>query len=264
MGVDLDEHPLGAALDVDPLVDPGRHPRRGGWIVTRERAVLDPHAGALARDRERAGDHQQAIVVVPADAGALAVVVAAASREVAGRPVDLVDLVGLTRIRSRGERQVRVAAERVQQRELVVDAAPAPIGPAVRERPVAVDERPLIAAPVAREVAVLREQRQGALELRRERRGGVVVVVEVDLDLAEPRARELGEAGEEVRAVLLAGEEPPVARWAPIAVAEPPEVRIALGPRIHAGAPDLVRGTPVEWLVVIAQREQDVARSARL
>jgi len=46
----------------------------------------------------------------------------------------------------------------VEHDQLVVDAAPLPIGPAVGEAPVAVDERPAEAARVARDVAVLRER----------------------------------------------------------------------------------------------------------
>ena len=106
---------------------------------------------ALARERERAGDHQQAIVVARADARALAVLVARALREVAGRPVDLVDLVGLARVGRRREREVGVAAELVEQRQLVVDAAPPAVGAAVREAPVAVDERPPVARGPSRE-----------------------------------------------------------------------------------------------------------------
>src|SRR5665647_2249083 len=101
MRVDLDEHPLGAALDVDPLLDPGRDALGVGWIIAGDRTVLDPDPGrSLARERERAGDHQQTIVVIRADLRALAVLVRPTLRQIAGRPVDLVDLVGLTRIRS--------------------------------------------------------------------------------------------------------------------------------------------------------------------
>ena len=56
--VDLDEHPLGAALDVDALRDPRRDAGSGRRIVPRERAILEPHTGSLAREREGTGDHQ--------------------------------------------------------------------------------------------------------------------------------------------------------------------------------------------------------------
>ena len=75
-----------------------------------------------------------------------------------------------------------------------------------------------------------------SLDARRERVRGVAVVVEVELDLAEAGARELRELIEEVRAVLLAGEEPAVARRAAVAVAELAERGVALGPRVDARA----------------------------
>ena len=134
VGVDLDEHPLGPALDVDALRDPASSTRAavgGSLPVSAPFSSRTP--SALARERERAGDHQQAIVVARADARAFAVLVAAALRQVADRPVDLVDLVGLTRIGRRRKRQVDVAAELVQHDELVVDAAPLAVGSAVRE-----------------------------------------------------------------------------------------------------------------------------------
>ena len=69
-----------------------------------------------------------------------------------------------------------------------------------------------------------------------ERRLGVTVVMEMNLDLAEPPARELAEPIEEVRPVLLAGKEPAVARRPAVAVAKLVERRIALGPCVDARA----------------------------
>src|SRR5690606_18557222 len=201
--VDLDEHPLGAPGDVNALLDPRRDPRRRRWVVPGDRAVLEAEAvPALAGEGERPGDHEQAIVVAVPDARTLAGLVAAASREVADGPVDLVDHVGLARIGGRRERQIDVAAELVQYDELVVDATPPAIRPAVREAPVAVDERPPVAgalAAVPRQMTVSREHGEVVGDPRRERRGGVAVVVQVELDLAEPGARELAEPTEEVR-----------------------------------------------------------------
>src|SRR5580704_2042506 len=240
--VDFHEHPFGTALDVDALRDPRRDARSSRWIVAGERAVLESHAEALAGECERTGDHEQSIVVVRADPSALAVRVAAAQRQITGRPVDLIDLVGLTRIGSRWKREIGVTAELVQHEQLVVHSAPAAVGPAVREAPVAVDERPAIAGlAAARQMAVLCEGVQRLGELGRERRGRVAVVMEMHLDLAEPLLCQLAEPIEEIRPVLLAGKKEAVA-WRPtigIAIAAR-ERRIAFSPRIDACAPDVV------------------------
>src|SRR5262249_1122598 len=127
-------------------------------------------------------------------------------------------------------------------------------GPPVGEAPVAVDERPAEPAGVACDVAVLRERAQVFGDPRRQRVPRVAVVMQVELDLAEPGAREPGELVEEVRAVLLAGEEPAVARRAAVTVAERGERRIARGPDIDALAADVVGRVAPQRLVVVAQR----------
>ena len=73
---------------------------------------------------------------------------------------------------------------------------------------------------VARDVSVLGERREVLGDPRRERRGRIPIVVEMELDLSKPPSYEPGELLEEVRAVLLAGEEPAVTRRSSIAVAE--------------------------------------------
>src|SRR5205085_2632259 len=130
--------------------------------------------------------------------------------------------------------------------------------------PVAVDERPREAIAVARDVAVLRQVVQRLLELGRERLGGIAVVMEMDLDLAEAAARELGEWLDEVRPILLAGKEPTVTRWPAVVVTKFVEPRVAFRPRCDARAPDVVGSVPPQRLVVIAQREQQVTRAARV
>jgi hypothetical protein len=92
----------------------------------------------------------------------------------------------------------------------------------------------------------------------------VAVVVEMELDLAESGAHQASELIEELGAILLTGKEPAVARRAAVAVAELAKRWIALGPRSDAAAPDVVGGLAPQRLVVIAQREQDVARTTRL
>ena len=94
-------------------------------------------------------------------------------------------------------------------------------------------------------VPVLRERVQVLPDARCERLRGVAVVVEMELDLAEAGTRELREPVEEVRAVLLAGEEPAVA-WRPsVAVTKRGETWILLYPRIDARAADVVGSTAV-------------------
>jgi hypothetical protein len=99
---------------------------------------------------------------------------------------------------------------------------------------------------------------------RSQRGGGIAIVMEMKLDLAVTGARELGETIEKVRSIFFAGEEPAVARRSTVAVAKARrELRVALGPGIDTRASDLVAGTAPQRLVVIAQREQHVARPTR-
>ena len=88
--------------------------------------------------------------------------------------------------------------------------------------------------------------------------------MEVELDLSEPCVSELRELIEEVRPVLLAGEEPAVARRASLGVAELAECGIAVRPRIDTRDPDRIGSAAPQGLVVIAEGEQDVTGSARL
>ena len=116
----------------------------------------------------------------------LRLLVGASSREVADRPEDAIDDVGLALVGRRREREVRVAAGLVEERELRVDAATLAVRAPVREAPVAVDEG-VARAPrgVAGEVPVLREEVDVLTEVRAQPLRRVVVVVEVELDLAE-------------------------------------------------------------------------------
>lgn len=102
--MDFDKYPLGTAFDMNALVDPGSDACRGRGIVAGDGSVFEPKPQGFARKRERPGDHQQAIVVVEANACSLAVLIAAALREVANRPINLIDLVGLTGVRRRRKR----------------------------------------------------------------------------------------------------------------------------------------------------------------
>jgi hypothetical protein len=86
--------------------------------------------------------------------------------------------------------------------------------------------------------------------------GGVAIVVQVKLDLAEAYLRELREAVEEVRSIFFAGKEPTVSRWPTVAISKLTELRVAVDPRVDARATDVVRSTTVQRFIVVAQREQ--------
>src|SRR5262249_13196019 len=133
----------------------------------------------------------------------------------------------------------------------------------VGQAPVAVDEGPArLAGGVTAAVAMAREVGERLLELGPERRRGVAVVVEVHLDLAEAAAGEVGGRLEEVRRVLLARVEEAVARRPSVGVEEVGgERRVALAPGAHPLAPDGVADAAPERLVVIAEREEEVART---
>jgi hypothetical protein len=109
-------------------------------------------------------------------------------------------------------------------------------------------------------VAVLCERAQVLGDARRQRVPRISVVMQVKLDFTESGSGQLGEPIEEVRAVLLAGKEPAVARRPAIAVAELAERRVALGPHLDPLPADVVGGLAPQRLVVIAEREQEVLR----
>jgi len=76
-------------------------------------------------------------------------------------------------------------------------------------------------------------------------------------------AREGRELVEEIWSVLFVGKESSVARRATVAVAKfSGEFGIAVGPRVDTCAPDVVGSVAPQGLVVIAQREQHMPRSA--
>src|SRR4029434_10611334 len=92
----------------------------------------------------------------------------------------------------RREGEVCVTTGLEQQRQLAVDAAPPPVGARVREAPVAVNERVTkLAVRSARQVAVAVVEPQVVGDLGTQAFGRVVVVMEVQLDLAEAAPREV-------------------------------------------------------------------------
>ena len=265
VGVDLDEDPLRAPLDVDVLLDPGGGAPQGPRLLGGDGRVLDADRDLLGPGRQGEGalDEEDAVAPHLADARPLAALVGALPGEVADGPVDLVDDVGLALVRRGGEGEVGVAAGVEEEGDLLVDAAAPAVGAGVGEAPVAVDEGVALApVRIAGEVPVRSEVVQGLEEVAAQGGGGVAVVVEVDLDLADALPGEAGEGLEPVGLVLLAGEEERVARAAAVGVAElGGEPRILLGPEAHAGVglrrfDQLPAGLPV-----IAEGEEEVPRA---
>src|SRR5436190_1646801 len=156
MSVQLDERPLRAPLDADPLRDPSLDAAARARISGGEgRAVQSKPQLALATsDRQRSLNHQNAIFHGRSDARAGAGFVRTGPAWIPVRPVDLVHDVRLRLVRRGGEREVGVTASVEQHPELRVDTTPAAVTTRVRQAPVAVNERitePAVA--VAREVA---------------------------------------------------------------------------------------------------------------
>ena len=216
------------------------------------------------RERQRPFDHEDAIVAPLAHPRRRPLLVGPAPREIALGPVDLVDDRGLRLVGRGREREVGVAAGVVQQRELLVDAALLAVAARVGEAPVAVDERvPETPVGIARQVAVAGEQLQVLAERFSQRLRGVAVVMQMELDLAQPAPRQRRERLEEVGRVLLAGKEEAVARRAAVAVAKAlDQRRVSLEPGAHPLDTLLVVHAAPQRLVVIAEREQEVARTA--
>ena len=95
---------------------------------------------------------------------------------------------------------------------------------------------------------------QVAFDLRRQGGRGVAVVVQVELELAVAAAGQLGQLVEEVRPVLLAGEEKRVARPAAVGVAEPGCQRgITGGPGVDPGATGVTGTLEKDVVLGVAQ-----------
>jgi len=105
VGVHLDEHPVWLAGHADPLPHPRPHARRRRRIVGGDGRILDArHQRAIRpqRERQRALDHQDAIVAPLADARRAALLVGAPPGQVPLGPVDPVDDRGLRFVRRAG------------------------------------------------------------------------------------------------------------------------------------------------------------------
>jgi hypothetical protein len=76
--------------------------------------------------------------------------------------------------------------------------------------------------------------------------------MEMELDFAESLLRELREAIEVVRLVLLAGEKETVSRRATVAISELTELGIVVGPCVDASLRNVVGSAVMMRLVVVA------------
>ena len=100
-------------------------------------------------------------------------------------------------------------------------------------------------------------------EVLAQRLGGVAVVVEMKLDLAEAKLCEVAERVEPARPILLARKEERVTRVVAVGVDEVfGEARVRLRPEAHAGVAHGVADLVPERLVVVADREDAGALSA--
>src|SRR5262249_49493994 len=125
-----------------------------------------------------------------------------------------------------------------QDRNLVIDAAPATIGTRVAQRPVAVDEaeRDGAGVLVASEQTVIVDKKFAERdELVAEAVGRVVVVVQVQFDFTEARATQFTERVQQRLLVFLGGIKERVAWGTTVGILEPAELfRELLDPGLHA------------------------------
>ena len=216
-------------------------------------------------ESQRALDHQDAVLAHVAHAGRLALFIGARTAEVAHRPVDAVDDVGLRLVGCRGKGEVGVAARLEEQRNLVVDAARAAVVSPIGQGPVTVDEGVAkTAVRIPGQMPVLGEQAQRLFELGSQAFPRVPLVVQVQLDLAQSRARQLGQRLEKLWPVLFTGEEERVSWGQPIGVAEVPrQRRVAIGPGLHARAALGSRGiTKLRFIKFIRARSTTAMKMA--
>ena len=155
------------------------------------------------------------------------------------RVIDAVDLAGLGPAGGRGQCEVRVAPRLAEDVELVIHPTPPSVGPRIVQGPVAVDEtigdRPVrwsrASSPWRLENRCLALQ-QGGTEIL----GGVVVVVQLQLDLAVSGPTKIRQGIDVLGVVFLDRIEVRVARRAAVAVAKPAEpLGIVCGPTARPG-----------------------------
>jgi hypothetical protein len=216
VGMELGKEPLRAAIDVDIEIEPELEAEEGGGIALGEIGVLDageeaPFAAAPI-EAERALDEEEiAVRCRDADASGAAPVVGL--RQVGrGGVVDGIDGGGLGGIGGGGQREIGITTRLTEHVQLIANATMCAGGVGVIEGPVAMNEAEAEGAGgVGGEEAVFREIRFAPCEGGGEVRGGVVLVMEMDLGLAAGGAAEGCDAGKDLLIVLLDGVEEGVA-----------------------------------------------------
>ena len=241
MRVHLDEDPFRPTLDVDAGAHPVVHPRRRGRTGAAHVRGLD--AGNQAEPPLTPVQTQRPLYDHQVTAGLathphqLAGVVRFRAQRIVGGVVDRVDHPRLRIARCRRQGEIGIAAQVTQQGQLVVDAAPATVGARVVQAPVAVDEAKaqLAGARIARQRAMaLVQQLVEAVDGRVEVFGGIVVVMQVDFDLAKAVGAQAGELVEMFLDVLFLRIEEAVLRRAAIRIAMRAGQRaIVAAPAIH-------------------------------
>jgi hypothetical protein len=176
-----------------------------GQIVAGQLSHLKPRQHPVAETQaEGTGDHEQTLLGIAVGRDGYAVVEAARSGGIAAGPVNLVDYTRLGERRDRRHGEIRIAAKRTQELELSGDPAPAAVRTRVIERPVAVDEAEDQASAVRVQQTVnLMQLSQKHVQFLFECGGGVIVVVQMYLNVEGVIAAKIGEDVQDFRCVLL-------------------------------------------------------------
>jgi hypothetical protein len=113
---------------------------------------------------------------------------------VVGDVIDHVDWAGLRGIWGRRQREISVAAQLLQQRELVVEATPTSVRPSVVKRPVAVDEaEDRLSHSRSEQSMALRQDSDETTDSFAEGMCAFAVMVEMHLDVGYTRSGHLCE-----------------------------------------------------------------------
>src|SRR5271157_278825 len=270
MGMELDEEPVGPAWDLDSRFEPEVDAVDVRGLTGLQTAVLSlgnqTQTAPTPTEDERARDQHQAIWRSRSDADVDAPIVRAGLLRVIDRVVDAVDLPRLGGAGGGGVGEIGITTRLAQHVELVVHPAPAAVGSRVIQRPVPVDEPEgrLAGPPIAGEQSMTGSQAIAGFEQRPpEVLGRVVVMVQVDLNLAVARAAKPGQRLDKLRFVLLDRIEEGVPGSSPVAVAAIPEaLGIVAHPSLDARACYIVRGVPHAGLEVVGDADQDIDRPA--
>ena len=252
---------------LDPGIDPVGRGRAAGADVGVLDARDDAELAVAPLEAQRALDQHQVAPGLAAGLHPHAGVMRLAALRIVLGIVDLVDRRGLAGIGRGREGVVDIAAFLAQHDQLVVHAAAEAVRVRVVQRPVAVDEGParLLRHRIDRQRVVAVDQGAGeAAQLLAQAGFGVLVMVQMDLDLAVAHAADLHQCIEVLGAVLLFRVEEAVDRAATVGVAElVAQRRVLLAPACHPTAfGGVVRLLP-HRLVVVDEAEHHMLRGAR-